>query len=80
MSLSTNDNFKTNHTRFVLSCSAGSEMAIKEAVFITLLITLLVATGGKKPDESAGKYLCNENLLVQKKKKQEIVFELNSYY
>ena len=46
-------------------------MAIKEAVFITFFITLLVATDGKQPDESAGKYLCNENFLVQKTKNKQ---------
>ena len=42
-------------------------MAIKEAVFITFFITLLVATDGKQPDESTGKHLCNENFLEHKK-------------
>ena len=58
-------------------------MAIKEAVFITFFITLLVATDGKQPDESGGKYLCNENFLEQKNKqtnKEKIVFDLHNYF
>ena len=45
-------------------------MAIKEAVLIMFFVTLLVATDGKQPDKSAGKYLCNGKFLEQKKNKQ----------
>lgn len=72
MSLSTSDNFKTNHSRFALSCSAGSEMAIKEAVFVMFSVALLVVTDEKQHDESAGKYLCNVNFLEQKKINRQI--------